>query len=164
MSTPATRPSTDCKVRPGQHTAAVLVAALAAVLTLGCGAAAKQRSLVDFRRTGGFAGFDDHLIVEPNGRSRLTVGTSSPSAKTYRGRITAAMLGKLENALRHAELPKLDRRYRADSAVRDAITYQVTYRGRTVEAQDTAVPGQLSPAVGILENIVIKLRPQPHGR
>lgn len=151
------------KVRPAQHTVAILVAALAAVLTLGCGVAVKQRSLVHFRRSGGFAGFDDHLIVEPDGRARLTVGTSSPSARTYRGSVTAAIQGKLEKALRHAQLPKLDRRYGADSAVRDAITYQVTYRRRTVEAQDTAVPGQLSPAVGILENIVIKLRPRPVG-
>jgi hypothetical protein len=139
---------------------AILAAALAAVLAFGCGTAAGQRSLVDFRRSGGLVGFDDHLVVDHDGHARLVIGALGSKPRVYRGTVNAATRRRLIAALRHADLRNLNRRYTAGSDVRDAIIFQVTYRGRTVEAQDLVVPRRLQLALGILQEIATKLNPR----
>lgn len=125
----------------------------AATLTLGCSGAAAQRSLIDYRRTGGFAGLDDHLTIERAGRARLT-----QRAASHQGQLGPKTRRHLARVLKSADFPRLKSRYESDRPVPDALSYRITHHGRTVQTTDTAIPKALRPTLAILDDIVAHLQ------
>ncbi|MET8986496.1 hypothetical protein ABZW49_13685 [Nonomuraea wenchangensis] len=64
----------------------LLVSALVAVPAVPVAAAVQRKVLVDYRRQGGFAGFDDHVIVYRDGCVRLSRRTGPTVDKCLTGK------------------------------------------------------------------------------
>ncbi|MEU4508590.1 hypothetical protein AB0G05_03755 [Nonomuraea wenchangensis] len=64
----------------------LLVPALVAVPAVPVAAAVQRKVLVDYRRQGGFAGFDDHVIVYGDGCVRLSRRTGPTVDKCLTGK------------------------------------------------------------------------------
>ncbi|MDI6718046.1 MAG: hypothetical protein QMD46_00325 [Methanomicrobiales archaeon] len=119
------------------------------LLAAGCTEGTPSPVLVEYSRTGGIAGFDDHLVVHENGTAVL-------SRRTVEGAffLDPTIMDVLRDDLEAADFPSLDERYPAPSPGADYITYRITYRNRTVTAETTAVPERLEPAIRTLDRII----------
>jgi hypothetical protein len=125
----------------------LVAAAGLAVTGAAVPAQASALPLVDYHRSGGFAGVQDRLSVQPDGRvSRRT--RSGECAST----LSAQELGDLRAALDQAGFASLQSSPRPSG--NDFFHYTVTYQGRTVRTYDTVVPPSLKPALTRLNALV----------
>ncbi len=107
-------------------------------------------SVIEYRRSGGIAGFSDVLTVDlSSGRARPGVGVNGPGVFDVPPDTVAA----LRRAAEEARFPKLSRAY-GGSSIADEIYYDVSYRGRSVRASSGAVPERLRPLIRLLESLV----------
>lgn len=131
-----------------------LLAVLAGVLA-SCAAPERDKSpasmLVEYRRTGGIAGLDDHLQVDATGKATLT-------RRSVRSEFTIEpeTLRQLRERLDKAGFPRMWPEYLPSGKGRDLFTYVITYQGRTVRTMDTAVPEALRPVLELLNELVGK--------
>jgi hypothetical protein len=109
--------------------------------------------LVEYRRTGGIAGFDDHLVVFENGQAiytrRETPG--SPAGIFY---LSDKEMAELRRLLEEADFPGLASEYPAPVQGADYFTYSITYKGKTVTTETTGVPPALAPVIGELDYLL----------
>jgi hypothetical protein len=114
-------------------------------------ATSPSAQLVDYHRSGGFAGFDDRLTV-----SRGGVGVHTPRSGVPRVfRVSPAALADLEGALDAADFPSLDPSYLPTTPIADAFTYTITHLGGTVVTSDGAVPTPLAPVIDELNRLLV---------
>jgi hypothetical protein len=131
--------------------ALIALCIIATAVFAGCVAAPDQKTpLVEYRRTGGIAGFNDHLTVFPNGTAflsrrgdALTTFVMSPQDQD-----------NLTRVFDSAGFASLGSEYPPASPGADYFDYVVTYRGKTVHAVDTGVPPALEPVLRALNEIV----------
>ena len=126
----------------------LLLAGIALVLLTGCGddggsgggggETATLTGPVTFERGGGVAGRRDRLVVEPDGKAKLTVQTTTESIQ-----LSDAELADLERELAKADLTSLPADSTSKTPVPDTFGYRVTYDGTTVTADDPAMPDKL---------------------
>ena len=127
----------------------LLLAGIALVLLAGCGddggpdggGSEKPATLtgpVTYERGGGVAGRRDRLVVEPDGKAKLTVQTATKSIQ-----LSDAELADLERELAKADLTSLPADSTSKTPVPDTFGYRVTYDGTTVTADDPAMPAKL---------------------
>ena len=139
--------SVEASAPPEETALAPPVSALPAERTAVQAPAALAPAL-SFSRSGGFAGFDERLDIAEDGTLTLT----------RRGRVVTrrAMpretLGGLTTALDDCELFDQDRTYTGRGA--DLITYEISYNGRNIVAQDGAVPEALQPVLQELQTLL----------
>jgi hypothetical protein len=110
--------------------------------------------LVDYQRTGGIAGFDDHLVVFENGQAiytRRNTPGSPPSGIFY---LSDKELAELQRLLEEADFPGLAPHYPAQDPGADYFTYSITYKGKTVTTETTGVPPALAPVIGQLDYLL----------
>ncbi len=119
------------------------------ILVFGRQAAREPAPLVEFWRTGGFAGMNDHLAI-------FSDGTAVLERKEYRSNFTLsrALLESLEADLAALGFDTLAPSYRAPPGSADYFTYRITYQGKTVTADDGAVPPALLPLIWTLTRLV----------
>ncbi|MEZ7126531.1 hypothetical protein ACBR40_14475 [Nonomuraea sp. AD125B] len=104
----------------------LLVPALVAVPAVPVAAAVQRKVLVDYRRQGGFAGFDDHVIVYRDGCVRLSRRTGPTVDKCLTGkeerRLATALkslrVGRSEPAPRGADFLKYTLAHKGHRATR----------------------------------------------
>jgi hypothetical protein len=110
--------------------------------------------VVDYRRTGGIAGLDDHLAIRADGSAALQQ-KGQPGTEFALDQQT---IDDLEQALRAANFEALAGVHEPGRAIPDAFHYEVVYAtngGRqTVEATDGAVPSDLAPVLDLLNTII----------
>jgi hypothetical protein len=127
-----------------------LAACLAATLFAGAvGPAAARSTVVKFERSGGFAGFDDHLTVFSD---RRYVARSRDGAAR---RLRLSVKGM--RALRHdLDAAHLDRPLPAPgpSGCADCFEYTITYHGHRVSLSEDKVPDRMRAAIARLSRIV----------
>jgi len=103
--------------------------------------------LVAYDRTGGFGGFDDHVVLHEDGRASVQRRGGDGEVA-----LDAKRLEKLKSALAEVDFPALRDEYRANGA--DLFTYRIAARGRTITFMDSAVPPPLEPVLRLLNQIV----------
>lgn len=118
----------------------------------GCTGTTSSGDLIDCRRAGGFAGLDDHLVIDVNGNVTLTRKT-----QCYEFTLDSDMLNQIQNAFDEAEFIKLDRKYLPSRHGSDFFEYVVTYKGYTVQTMDPAVPESLWPVLELLDQIIANI-------
>ena len=133
----------------GQHTVFAIVTIVLVGILASCVAMPSQGTLIEYRRTGGFVGFDDRLVVNANGRTILT-----RKSERYEFTISRDTMDRLMSALNSAEITKLRSEYLPSRKGSDLMEYLVTYRGHQVRTMDTAVPDSLWPVLELLNQIV----------
>ena len=132
-----------------------LISTLTILLTLATLAACASASssspdvLIEYRRTGGFAGFDDHLVIYKDGNAILTRQEQQSEFS-----ISPDTLLHLEDLFSQADFSDLRSEYTPDRQVADVFEYVISYQGKRVRAMDTAIPPELFPLIQALNQIV----------
>ncbi len=110
--------------------------------------------LVEYWRTGGIAGLDDHLVIRANGEAALEQKGGQQETFT----LDQSTLSSLQQTLNEAGFFELDSQYRPPRTIPDAFQYRITYqregRRHTVETTDGAVPEELVPVLDELNQII----------
>ena len=105
--------------------------------------------LVDYYRTGGIGGFDDHLVIFENGAA---VYSGQHGRGTFI--VNGNTLDNLRDSFYTIGFTRMNASYPAQSPGADYFTYTITYNNYTVMAEDTGVPLALQPAINNLNDIV----------
>ena len=106
-------------------------------------------SFIEYSRTGGFAGFDDHLTIYSNGTASVQ---RKESERTIM--IDPGTLSELEILLDTTDFALLKEQYPATQNGADYFRYSLTFGGKTVTTQDTAIPDLLVLVFNILDEII----------
>ena len=108
-----------------------------------------EEPLVEFWRTGGFAGMDDHLVIYPDGSVSLT-------RKDYTAgfTLTENELETLSLLFEESGFMNLALQYQAPPGSADLFIYQIRWQDKTVLAEDTVVPDSLRPLIDELTRLV----------
>jgi hypothetical protein len=105
--------------------------------------------LVEYHRTGGIAGFDDHLVIFTNGQAiysrRVTSGIFNLSVEE---------MGELKGLLDAADFPGLAPDYPAPTPGADYFSYTLIYQEKTVMTETGGVPPALAPVIGQLDYLL----------
>ncbi|MGI9099249.1 MAG: DUF6174 domain-containing protein [Solirubrobacteraceae bacterium] len=109
----------------------------------------RSRLLVAFHRTGGLIGVDDRLSVARDGLAIRTARDGVP----HEFHLSAADLTELNAVLEAADFPSLKPVYRPPFPVSDGFTYTLTYRSKTVEASEGAIPPALEAPIAVLSRL-----------
>lgn len=97
---------------------------------------------VDYQRTGGIAGMNDRIVIFDNGVTVISsrhVNTEIILNQTDLDRIGALFT---EN-----KFSTLDGNYTSLRGGADFMHYSISFKGKTVETEDTAIPSNLEPVI-----------------
>ncbi len=128
----------------------ILILILVILLT-SCTSSAKPGILLEYHRTGGFAGFDDRLTIDMEGNAVLQRRNTQTQFT-----LDKQTLDSLEALLDRASFNQLNKSYAPTQHGADLFEYTLTYRGYTVQMVDTAVPEAMQPVLQSLNQIVEK--------
>ncbi|HVP94005.1 MAG TPA: hypothetical protein VMS89_02420 [Methanoregulaceae archaeon] len=110
--------------------------------------------VVDYYRTGGIAGADEHLVIFENG-AVVYSGQSGRGAYFING----SSLAGLKDLFRSTNFAGMNESYPAPTPGADYYHYAITYRNHTVQAEDTGVPPLLQPIIQRLNEIISEKGP-----
>jgi hypothetical protein len=105
--------------------------------------------LVDYQRTGGIGGMDDRIVIFDNGAAVIRSHSASREITLNR-----TSIGEIAGAFDKAQFDRLEGNYTTARDGADLIHYSITYRGKTVITEDTAVPSPLEPVIVELNRIL----------
>ncbi|PKG32141.1 hypothetical protein [Methanoregula sp.] len=111
--------------------------------------------LIDYHRTGGFAGVDDHLLLFDNG-----AGLISTRSITREFQLNNSELQRLDLIFRQAGFASLEDAYTSPRGGDDFMAYRITFGNKTVVTEDTVVPFTLQSVIREL-NAIITSRSTP---
>jgi hypothetical protein len=103
---------------------------------------------VDFQRTGGIAGVNDRLVIFDNGVTLVSSGTSSREIL-----LNQSDLERISAVFDAAQFPMLEGNYTSRRGA-DLMQYSITYQGRTVNTEDTAIPPSLAPVIEEMNRVL----------
>ncbi|NMB78094.1 MAG: hypothetical protein GYA23_03250 [Methanomicrobiales archaeon] len=106
---------------------------------------------IDYQRTGGFAGVNDRIVIFDNGAAVLS-GRTIKSEMTL-NKSELENLGALFEANRFASL---EGNYTSRRGGADFLHYSITFKGKTVQTEDTAVPPSLEPIILEMNRILAR--------
>ncbi len=107
--------------------------------------------VVDYYRTGGIAGADDHLVIFENG-AVVYSGQSGRGAYFING----SSLASLKDLFTSTDFAGMNESYLAPTPGADHYQYTITYRNHTVRAEETGVPPLLQPLIQRLNEIILE--------
>jgi len=105
--------------------------------------------LVDYHRTGGFAGFDDRLVLFDNG-----VGVVSSKTRNTEITLNQSDLDHIATTFDEARFSMLEGNYTSRHGGADFIQYSISYHGKTVKSEDSATPPSLQMVIDQLNQIM----------
>lgn len=150
------RSNRDREVSTGKRVGAFLLCLMLIVITGGClGARVSPPSpqvppaiLVDYHRTGGIAGFNDRLVIFDNGAAVISGRTNRDT------QLNRTDLARLAAIFTDAQFSSLEGNYTARHGSADLFHYAISYHGKTVNAEDSALPPSLQPVIDELNRIL----------
>ncbi|WAC05601.1 MAG: hypothetical protein OS112_02945 [Methanoregula sp.] len=104
---------------------------------------------VDYYRTGGIAGFDDRLVIFDNGAA--VVATKDGSKEIV---LNSTDMNRISDMFMQAQFSMLQNNYPAPRGSLELIRYSISYHGKTVTTEDSAVPPSLDPVLDEMNRIV----------
>ncbi|MFH1173643.1 MAG: hypothetical protein V1725_00740 [archaeon] len=107
-----------------------------------------MKPLLEYRKTGGFAGLNHTLRIYDDGSTEFFAGKNKQSLPL----IPQERIAAITDMLNHA-FPNWNARYENRNVV-DGFTYEITYNGRTVKAQTGACPAALSAVTDALDKLL----------
>lgn len=73
--------------------------------------------------------------------------------------LSTQTMRQLRSALEGADFPMLRSRYQASTPIPDSFQFSITYKGRTVNVDETEAPSALDSAVEVLNEVIAKRSP-----
>lgn len=131
----------------------ITIPVLAWLLT-GCAGLSGSGPLIEYRRSGGFAGSNDRLVIEEDGRAIVT-----RNGRQIEFTVDAETLEQLEAVFQEADYASLRREYLPAEQRSDYLDYVIAYKGQRVHTMDTAVPDELWPVIQSLNQIMDSASP-----
>jgi hypothetical protein len=113
----------------------------------------KPALIIEYSRTGGVAGLDDHLLLFANGSGTVTRRGISQSVK-----VPQPVMADLISHITAADFPSLNDQYPAPVEGADYFTYTIISGGKKVVTEDTGVPPILVPLINTLNDIISSAR------
>jgi hypothetical protein len=109
--------------------------------------------LVDYKRTGGFAGFDDHLTVYENGAAVVTTKNGG-----YRSTLSSKEQNDLIALFESSEFNSVNQQDLRMVKVsgNDFFYYSIDFRGHKLEANEYAFPESVNPVIERLNTLVLQ--------
>jgi hypothetical protein len=104
---------------------------------------------IEFARSGGIAGFDDHFKIEPDGGVYLH---SDDGRLVLTRRLSRADYRDLARRVSDSQL--FDRHHEFRDVGADQITYTIVYRGVAITANPSAAPPLLQQIIQTLDQAV----------
>ncbi len=104
---------------------------------------------VDYYRAGGIAGFDDRLVIFDNGAAVASTKAGSRAIV-----LNASGIERISGLFDESQFSLLVANYPAPRGGNDLITYSISYHGKTVTTEDTAIPPSLLPVIDEMNRIV----------
>ncbi|MBC8255556.1 MAG: hypothetical protein H8E35_16210 [Ardenticatenia bacterium] len=130
----------------------ILLTIVVSMLTgwlIGCTRTPSSETLIEYRRSGGFAGLDDGLVIKGNGEATLT-----RKSERYEFTLDSDTISRLQTIFEEAEFSQLRKEYPPSRQGSDLFEYVVTYKGHTVRTMDGSVPPSLQHILEALNQIV----------
>ncbi|MCK9591801.1 MAG: hypothetical protein M0Q91_07320 [Methanoregula sp.] len=106
--------------------------------------------LVDYYRTGGFAGFNDRLVIFDNG-----VAVVSGKNDNHEIELNKSDIDRINVIFNNSQFSMLEGNYTARHGSADLIRYSIRYHSKTVNAEDSAIPPTLQLVIDELNRILI---------
>jgi hypothetical protein len=104
---------------------------------------------VDYQRSGGIAGFNDRLVIFDNG---VTLVSSRSTSREIR--LNRSDLEQISALFETAQFPSLEGNYTSRRGGADFMQYSISYKGKTVNTEDTAIPPSLEPIIKEMDLIL----------
>jgi len=105
--------------------------------------------LVDYNRSGGIAGIQDRLVIFDNGVAVVSGRTGNHEIELNQTDIDRIIL-----LFEQGHFPSLESNYSGRHGSADLIRYTIIYQGKTVSAEDTAIPPSIQPVIDELNRII----------
>ena len=105
--------------------------------------------LVDYYRTGGIAGLQDRLVIFDNG-----VAVISGRTENHEIELNQTDIDRIILLFDKGRFSTLEGNYSGRHGSADLMRYTITYHGKTVSAEDTAIPPSLQPVIDELNRII----------
>jgi hypothetical protein len=110
--------------------------------------------MLEYRRSGGIAGWNDHLVIYTDGQA--TLERKGGQSETFV--LDPETLDTLRKLMADSRFFEMKPSYLPQRTIPDAFRYVVTYqdgnRRHTVETSDGAVPPELAPIISQLNRII----------
>jgi hypothetical protein len=104
---------------------------------------------VDYSRAGGIAGIQDRLVIFDNGVAVVSGRTVNHEIELNRTDIDRIIL-----IFDQGHFSMLEGNYSGRPGSADLIKYTISYRNKTVSAEDTAIPPALQPVIDELNRVI----------
>ena len=125
------------------------VIAVLVLLVIGCASTNPQVStLIEYRRSGGIQGLDDHLVINTEGEATLT-----RRATRSQFNVDSDTMGQLRTVLEATGFLSLQREYLPERPGADLFEYILTYGSHTIRTKDLAVPEVLQSLIQLLNHL-----------
>lgn len=115
----------------------------------GCQGMSSARAFIEYRRTGGFAGVDDHLVIDAVGRAAV-----HRNSEPCEFDLDTNMMNQLRTLLEDVSLSELPSESKGARRGADFSEYTITYRSHTVRTVDGFVPESLWPILETLNQVI----------
>lgn len=128
-----------------------MLTTLLATLTLGCATMNTQANpnIIDYQRSGGIRGLNDHLTISEDGSAQL-----ARKAARSEFALDRSVLTEVRDVLGEIDFAALKSEYLPSRPGADMYEYIITHDGHTVRAVETALPSELRPLVDLLNRII----------
>ncbi len=149
----------------------LLILAVAAALVAGCGSdddssdddgpVLTDGALVTFTQTGGVAGMDERLRIEPEGNATVTLGEPFNTERSFE--LTDAELERITTLLEAADFDSMPVEPEPTGCA-DCFVYTVEYAGDSITYDDaTEADASIAELVAGLREVVDSNQPAPAG-
>ena len=106
-------------------------------------------TLIEYRRTGGFVGLDDHLVIHTDGTATLErrEGPATVTISEEEFDTIEEMVSELDWEALEGHHPPLD-----NILVADGYQYEFVYDDVIVTTETAGVPSELEPLISVLDS------------
>ena len=105
--------------------------------------------LVDYYRSGGIASLQDRLVIFDNG-----VTIVSGRSGSHEIELNQSDVDRIIMLFDQGRFETLQGNYSGRPGSADLIRYTISYRNKTVSAEDTALPSSIQPVIDELNRII----------
>lgn len=104
---------------------------------------------VDYQRTGGIAGVNDRLVIFDNGAGLVSSRTTSREIL-----LNQSDLEQISAIFEAGQFQMLEGNFTSLRGGADLMQYSIRFQGKTVIAEDTAIPPSLEPVIDKMNRIL----------